>query len=95
MEHHWSMIGTIFALRSKQTNLGNAVLRGDVLSQNAEILAITKEVSAVNDDELREADRRIAEVLAQFRLRLLMVATIAFSIGLILAGTTVMYAVPE
>jgi signal transduction histidine kinase len=93
LEHYWSTIGPIFALRSTEKNLGNAVLRGYVLKQNAEILAITKEVSAVNDDELREADRRIAEVLAQFRHRLLMVATIAFSFGLILAGTTIIYAV--
>src|SRR6202040_644027 len=87
-------IGPIFALRAEEKkNLGNSVIRSDVLSQNAEILAITKEVSAVNDDELKEADRRIAEVLAQFRRRLLMVATIAFSFGLILAGTTIIYAV--
>jgi hypothetical protein len=62
LKHYWSTIGPIFALRSTEKNLGNAVLRGNVLSQNAEILAITKEVSSVNDDELREADRRIAEV---------------------------------
>lgn len=91
LEHYWSTIGPIFALSPK--DLGNAVLRGDVLSRNAEIIAITREVSAVNDDELKDADRRIAEVLAQFRNRLLMVATIAFSFGLILAGTTIIYAV--
>ena len=93
LEHYWSTIGPIFALSPKDKNLGTAVLRGDVLSRNTEIIAITREVSAVNDDELKDADRRIAEVLAQFRYRLLMVATIAFSFGLILAGTTIIYAV--
>jgi signal transduction histidine kinase len=94
LEHYWSTIGPIFALRAEEKeNVANSVLRSDVLSQNAQILAITKEVSAVNDDELKEADRRIAEVLAQFRRRLLMVATIAFSFGLILVGTTIIYAV--
>jgi len=68
------------------------VLHSDVLSQHAKILAIAKEVSALNDDELKEAERRIAEVFAQFRHRLLMVATIAFSFGLILAAITIMYA---
>jgi signal transduction histidine kinase len=68
------------------------VLRGDVLAQHAETLAIAKELSTVNEDELRETDRMIAEVLAQFRRRLLMVATVAFSLGLILAGTTIVYA---
>ena len=93
LEHYWSTIGPIFALSPKDKNLGNTVLPGDVLSRNTEIIAITREVSAVNDDELKDADRRIAEVLAQFRYRLLMVATIAFSFGLILAGTTIIYAV--
>jgi signal transduction histidine kinase len=93
LEHYWSTIGPIFALGSREKNPGSAMLPGDLLSQNAEILAITKEVSAVNNDELREADRRITEVLAQFRRRLLTVATIAFSFGLILAGTTIIYAV--
>jgi len=93
LEHYWSTIGPIFVLSPDEKNLGNAVLRGDVLSRNTEIIAITREVSAVNDDELKDADQRIAEVLAQFRYRLLMVATIAFSFGLILAGTTIIYAV--
>jgi signal transduction histidine kinase len=93
LEHYWTTIGPILALSPKEKNLGNDVLRGDVLSRNAEIIAITREVSAVNDNELKDADRRIAEVLAQFRYRLLMVATIAFSFGLILAGTTIIYAV--
>jgi signal transduction histidine kinase len=95
LETYWSTIGPIFASTGKGTKEkgpGNSVIRSDVLSQHAETLAIAKELSAVNDDELKETDRRIAEVLAQFRRRLLMVATIAFSLGLILAGTTIVYA---
>ena len=93
MEEYWSMIGPIFALGAQEKKeLGNSVLRRDVLMEHAEILAITKEVSAVNDDDLKESDRRMAEVFAQFRRRLLMVATIGFSFGLILTATTIMYA---
>jgi signal transduction histidine kinase len=94
LETYWSTIGPIFASseETKGKGAGNSVIRSDVLSQHAETLAIAKELSAVNDDELKETDRRIAEVLAQFRRRLLMVATIAFSLGLILAGTTIVYA---
>jgi hypothetical protein len=36
-----------FGAKEKK-ELGNSVLRGDVLSQHAKILAITKEVRAVN-----------------------------------------------
>ena len=53
--------------------------------------SITKEVRAVNNDELNEAERKTAEVFAEFRRRLLIVATIAFSSGLILAASTIMY----
>jgi signal transduction histidine kinase len=92
LENYWSTIGPNFALGAKEKKeLGNSVLRGDVLSQHAKILAITKEVRAVNNDELNEAERKTAEVFAQFRRRLLMVATIAFSSGLILAASTIMY----
>jgi hypothetical protein len=93
LDNYWSTIGPIFALNARRKKeLGNSVLHSDVLSQHAKILAIAKEVSALNDDELKEAERRIAEVFAQFRHRLLMVATIAFSFGLILAAITIMYA---
>ena len=93
LERFWSAGNSIFALGAKEKKeLGNSVLRSDVLSQHAEVLAITNEVSALNDDELKEADRRIAEVSAHFRRRLLMVATIAISVGVILAATTIMYA---
>jgi signal transduction histidine kinase len=92
LENYWSTIGPIFVLAAKEKKeLGNSGLRGDVLSQHAKILAITKEVRGVNNDELNEAERKTAEVFARFRRRLLMVATIAFSSGLILAASTIMY----
>jgi signal transduction histidine kinase len=93
LDNYWSTIGTTFELGAREKKeLGNSVLHGDVLSRHAEILAITKEVSAVNDDDLKEAERRIAEVAAQFRRRLLTVAMIAFGFGLILAAITIIYA---
>ena len=93
LEHYWSTIGPISDLDAKETKkLGNSVLRSDMLSQHGETLAIAKELSAVNDDELKETERRIAEVFARFRSRLLVVATFAFGFGLILAGTTIIYA---
>jgi signal transduction histidine kinase len=93
LERYWSRVDPIFALRAtEKKRLGNSALRNDVLSKYAEVLAITKEVSAVNDDELKETDRRIAETFAQFRRRLLVFAMIGFSFGLILATTTIVYA---
>ena len=93
LERYWSRADPIFALRAtEKKGLGHSALRSDVLSQYAEVLAITKEISAVNDDELKEADRRISETFSQFRRRLLMLAVIGFSFGLILATTTIVYA---
>jgi signal transduction histidine kinase len=93
LERYWSRVDPIFALRAtEKKGLGNSALRSDVLSKYAEVLAITKEVSAVNDDELKETDRRIAETFVQFRRRLLVFAMIGFSFGLILATTTIVYA---
>ena len=93
LERYWSSVDPIFALRPTEKKvLGNSVQRSDVLSRYAEVLAITKTISAVNDDELRETDRRIAETFAQFRRRLLMFAVISIGFGLILATTTIVYA---
>jgi len=93
LEKYWSAIDPIFTLGAKaKAEQSNSLLRKDVLSQHTQILAITKEVSAVNDDELKEAERRIAEVFVQFRRRLLAVAATAFSFGLILAAATILQA---
>jgi len=93
LENYWSKTEHTFAPGAMgKAEIGSSVLRADILSQHAEILKITKEVSAVNDSELKEAERRIAEVSSRFRRRLLIVTTIASAIGLILATATVIYA---
>jgi signal transduction histidine kinase len=92
LENYWSKAGATLVPGERETKLGNSVLRADILSQHAEILKITKEVSAVNDAELKEAEGSIAEISSRFRLRLLMVTTIALSIGLVLATATIIYA---
>jgi signal transduction histidine kinase len=93
LQRYWSRVDPVFALgATEKEGLSNSALRNEVLSQYAEVLVITKEVSAVNDDELKETDRRIAETFAQFRHRLLVFSIIGFSFGLILAATTIVYA---
>lgn len=93
LENYWSKAIRTFSPGAKEkTEISNSVLRADILSQHAEILKITKEVSAVNDAELKEAEGRTAEASSRFRRRLLTVATIALSFGLILATTTAIYA---
>lgn len=92
LDQYWATIGSIFAIDSKEKpDLGNT-FQTDLLSQHAEILAITKEIGAVNDDELKEADRDVAAAFVQFRRRLLMAAVFAVAFGLIFAVTTILYA---
>jgi len=93
LENYWSNAGhTITSGPIEKAGSGNSVLHADILSQHAEILKIAKEVSGVNDAELTEAEGRISKVSAQFRHRLVMVATIALGFGLILATATIVYA---
>ena len=92
LENYWSKAEGTLVPGGRETEAGYSVLRADILSQHAEILKITREVSAVNDAELREAEGRIAEISSRFRRRLLMVTTIALSIGLVLATATIIYA---
>ena len=77
--------------KKEKQRRGYSFLRSDVLSQHTTVLAIAKEVSAINEDELKQGERKIAEVFAQFRRRLQTVSAIAISLGLILAGATVIY----
>jgi signal transduction histidine kinase len=93
LDRYWSEVDPIFALpATEKKGLGHSVLSSGVHSQYAKVLAITKEVRALNDNELKETDRRIAETFAQFRRRLLVLAVIGFSFSLILAATTIVYA---
>jgi signal transduction histidine kinase len=93
LERYWSKMDPIFTLRpAAKGSSGDSLLHSDVLSQYREVLAISEQVSAVNDEEFKETDRRIAETVVQFRRRLFMFAAIGFGFGVILATTTVVYA---
>jgi signal transduction histidine kinase len=93
LERYWLKGDRLFATHATEMKgLGHSALRSDVLSKYAEVLAITREVRAVNDNELKETDQRIAETFAQFRRRLLVFGMIGFSFGLVLATTTIVYA---
>jgi signal transduction histidine kinase len=96
LENYWSTIGPVFALDSEEDSRGakgivSAALRKDLLAQDTDILAITKEVSAVNDEELRESDATIGDVFRRFRNRLLAVAAVASAAALVLAAATFVY----
>src|SRR5689334_2437941 len=93
MEGYWATVNPIFASEPKQQERRDgSVLRGELLAQHARVVTITRELSALNSQDLNEAERRIEEVSAQFRRRFLTVATVGLSFGLILAAATIGYA---
>lgn len=90
---YWATIWSIVTRdRPAEVHQSNPVVQSDVKSQHAEILALTKDISAVNEGDLKETDRRITEASLQFRRRLLLVSAIGLSFGSILAVATVIYA---
>jgi signal transduction histidine kinase len=92
LETDWSTIEPLLGLVAEdKMGQEKLLLNRGVPSQHAAILAIAKEISAVNDAELQEADRRLQEASALFRSRLLTVGAIASPLGLILAATTIIY----
>ena len=92
LDNYRSTVGSpILAAQKGKTAPGDSVLRADVLSQHAEILRIMKEVGAVNETELKEAEGRIEEASERFRRRLSTVASMVLTFGLTLAAATTAY----
>src|SRR5215469_8533805 len=92
LDNYRSAMGRPIAADAQgKSDLHDSVLRTDVLSQHAELLKIMKEVGAVNDAELKEAEGRIAEASERFRRRLLTVVGMVLTLGLTLAGATTAY----
>lgn len=92
LDSYWATLDPIFEWNAKEKKeRGYAFLRRDVFSQHTTVLEIAKEVSAVNEVELRQGEEEIAEVFAQFRRRLQTITGIALGLGLIVAAFTVLY----
>jgi signal transduction histidine kinase len=89
---YWSTLDPIFESDGMEKHKrGYSFLRADVLSQHATVLALAKEVSALNERELKEGEGRIADLFTVFRSRLQTITTIALILGLILAFATTVY----
>jgi len=93
MDGYWSTIGSaLSADASGKERRDSVTLRNAVIQQHANVLSITKDLSALNEDDRKEAERRIRDVFAQFRRRLLVIITIGLGFGLVLAAGTIAYA---
>ena len=93
LESYWSTIDAMVTLDTqKKTKRDTPILHRDLLSRNATILEITKDLSALNAEDLNEAEQRIREVSEQFRRRSLMVVVIGLGFGVVLAAATIAHA---
>lgn len=92
MDLYWATLDPILNLNTKEGSARNSsLLRNEMLLQHSHTLAIAAEVSAVNEDDLHDAERTEAAALGQFRRRFLGAAGIIFGLGLILAASTIVY----
>ena len=89
---YWSTLEPIFDWDAKaRRNRSNWFLRHEVLPRRTTVLAIAREVSEVNEQALREDERRVADLFAQFQRRLQIITALGLGLGLVLAALTVTY----
>jgi len=92
LDQYWSRVDSIVGVDDKEIQRQDfTFLRDQVLSQHGIVLSIAKEVSAINEAQMEEAESRIAAVFVQFRVRLLMATSISLGLGVILAIATIVY----
>ncbi len=89
LTNYWLMAERV--LNTDVTEQRLTRLHNTALVQHATVLAITRDVGALNELELRDAERKISDVFVQFRERLRTGTIVAFALGLLLAASTVVY----
>jgi len=89
LDNYWLAVDHTMTAEVHEKN--RAVLHRAALAQRSAVLAITSEVSDVNDLELRQAEQEISSVFDRSRARLLNFSALAIGIGLVLAAATFFY----
>src|SRR6516162_2772356 len=89
LEGYWLAIDHILDEGVHKTN--QVRLHREALAQRASVLALTSEVSSVNELELKVAEAEISSVFAKSRSRLLNFSALAIGVGLLLAAVSVLY----
>ena len=88
LEGYWRAIDHILSQGLQKNN--QVHLHREALAQRASVLALTSEVSSVNELELKVAEMDISNVFARSRSRLQNFSALAIRIGLILAAASVL-----
>jgi len=89
LEGYWLAIDHILSEGVRKNN--QMLLHREALAQRASVLALTSEVSSVNELELKVAEMEISSVFARSRSRLQNFSALAIGIGMLLATVSVLY----
>jgi signal transduction histidine kinase len=92
VQTYWSTLVPLFEWDAKaKRELGYAFLRQEVLPRRATVLAITREISEVNDLALKENEERINGAFAGSQRRVQLITASGLGLGLIVAIVAVAY----
>jgi signal transduction histidine kinase len=86
---YWRTLEPVFSWNAEQRReQGYAFLRDKVFPRRASMLAIADQIAAVNERELTEGDRRLAEMFSRLRLRFAGALIVMVILGLTQAAAT-------
>jgi signal transduction histidine kinase len=89
LDIYWKMVEPGLNPGGTQRTLGEPA--ASTAAQHAAVLALTRDISALNESELHQGERQIGEVFATFRSRLELFTLAALALGLLLAVITIGY----
>src|SRR5581483_6490017 len=73
----------------KRSRLAQDILNQQVIPRQGELLALTSKVDRVNQRNVQQSDRRIAELFRQFHIELALSAIVVLVLGAVLAAFTI------
>lgn len=86
VDSYWSVLSPIFEWDTDtKRSQGYWYLRTELFPKRATVLAIARDVAAVNEETLKEGERQVNEVFAGFRRRLLTATIAGLGLGVVVA----------
>ncbi|HJT88962.1 MAG TPA: histidine kinase [Bryobacteraceae bacterium] len=87
---YWKVLEPVFQWTSAQRQRdGYAFLQAEVFPRRMSMLGIADQIRNLNESQLNNGKRRVAQLFAQFRRRLMFTIGLTIGLGLVLAGFTV------
>ena len=94
INRYWAVLNPIFEWsENDKDDFGYWFLRKELFPRRTTVLAIARNIAAVNDETLKEGEKRVSQVFAQFRRRMQMFGAIGLGLGLTVAALSILYIV--